>query len=259
MADPKTKVNGSQIMADSKTKAVNGNHILTDPKPKAVNGNQTMADPKAKAVNGGSTKPANGNDVSDKSKQSKLWQMLALAKDVAKDMETVQDFEKAVEDRKALEQEIEARTGEVKTLREFNDKILREYSEYKAEASSKKDTLLAAFEQRYKTYDSNNAAVETMEKQVEELKQKLSAAEVSEKSSQEQAGKLQQRVQSADVHAKSLTGEIKEMQAECDIHRSRMQTGIVELDACKAKLADAKSDLGDGVLRDYGPEGLRKL
>ncbi|KAJ4152548.1 hypothetical protein NW754_004343 [Fusarium falciforme] len=120
-----------------------------------------MADPKSKNVNGNH---ANGNHVSDKTstKQSKLRQLLILAKEVSKDAEAIQDYEKSVEERKALEQELEAKQGENQRLRELNDKVMRDLTDQKNQASAASaasETLVATFEQKFKTYESNKAAV----------------------------------------------------------------------------------------------------
>ena len=215
-----------------------------------------MAEPKTKAVNGGT----NGNHVHDKSsKHSKLWQLVALAKELSKDAEAIQDFDKSLEERKAADQELEAKRGEVKTLREFNDKIVREFSEYKTQASAKTETLFSEFEQKYKTYESNKDAVDAMEKEVVDLREKVAAAEAAQKSSKHEAEKLRQRAQAADARSKNHVADIKSMKDECEEHRARMQNGLVELDACKTQLAEAREELGHGILHDYDAEGLRKL
>ena len=215
-----------------------------------------MAEPKTKAVNGG----PNGNHVPDKSsKHSKLWQLVALAKELSKDAESIHDFDKSLEERKGVDQELEAKRGEVKTLREFNDKIVREFSEYKTQASAKTETLFSEFEQKYKTYESNKDAVEAMEKEVVDLREKVAAAEAAQKSSKHEAEKLRQRAQAADARSKNHVADIKSMKDECEEHRARMQNGLVELDACKTQLAEAREELGQGILHDYDAEGLRKL
>ncbi|KAM5346372.1 hypothetical protein ACJ41O_009377 [Fusarium nematophilum] len=210
-----------------------------------------MADSKSKGVNG------NHHPVekSPTKQQSKLWQLLALAKEVSKDVESIQDFEKSAEGRKALEQELEAKQGENQRLREFNDKIVRDFSEHKAQANAKTETLFAEFEQKYKAYETGKAAVEAMEKEVAEMREKLSVSDARTG----EVDKLKQRLQSAEVHAKNHAAEIREMNAECELQRSRMQASIEELDGCKAKLGQAQSDLGEGILRDFGPEAVEKL
>ncbi|KAI5464880.1 hypothetical protein BGZ63DRAFT_349962 [Mariannaea sp. PMI_226] len=221
-----------------------------------------MAEPKNKNITDSKTKGTNGSHTSEKpppNKQSKLWQLLALAKDVTKDVEAIQDYERTVEGRRALELDLEARNSENQRLREFNDKIVKEYSDYKAQASAKSQTLLAEFEQRYKTYESNKAAVETMEKQVAEMTVKLVTSEGSQKAKAAEVEKLKKQLKDADTNAKSHEAEIKEMNADCEMHRSRMQTSISELDVCKQKLSKAQGDLGEDLLHEYSPEDLKKL
>lgn len=225
-------------MADAKTKGVNGS---------IANG----------TTNGGSH---NGGHSMDKSgKHSKLWQLVTLAKELSKDAESIRDFDTSVSERKALDVELEAKRGEVKTLREFNDKVVREFSEYRATSSARTDTLFAEFEQKYKTYESNKKAVTAMEAEVVELRAKVQATEDADKTGKEELEKLRQLAHSADAHAQSHAAEIKEMNAECTLHRSQMQNGIAELDACKAKLTEARDHLGDTILQDYSPERLRNL
>jgi chromosome segregation ATPase len=216
-----------------------------------------MADTKVK-VNGHGHINANGTATPEKTpanKHTKLWQLLALAKEVSKDVGSIEDYEKSAEERKALEAELEAKQGENKRLREFNDKIVREFSEHKIAASAKTDMIFAEFEQKYKTYESNKAAVETMEKEVREAKEMLAAAETKAA----EADKLKQRLTSSEAHAKNHAAEIREMNAECELHRSQMQNSVEELASVKTKLNKAQSDLGEGILKDYGSEEVKKL
>ncbi|KAF4450097.1 rna polymerase [Fusarium austroafricanum] len=215
-----------------------------------------MADTKVK-VNGHTNGNGNGNGVekTPTKHNTKLWQLLALAKEVSKDVGSIEDYEKSAEERKALESELEAKQGENKRLREFNDKIVREFSDHKAQASAKTETLFAEFEQKYKTYESNKAAVEAMEKEVKEAREKLAVAELKEG----EVDKLKQRLASSESHAKNHAAEIREMNAECELHKSRMEASVEELTGCKDKLSKAQSDLGEGILRDFGPEEIKKL
>ncbi|KAJ3502734.1 hypothetical protein NM208_g16662 [Fusarium decemcellulare] len=203
------------------------------------------------------SKGVNGNHASDKTptKQSKLWQLLVLAKEVSKDVDSIQDYEKSVEGRKALEQELEAKQGENQRLREFNDKVVREFTDHKAQASAKTETLFAEFEQKYKTYESNKEAVEAMKKEVAEMRQKLAASEARD----DEVDKLKQRLHSAEAHGKNHAAEIREMNAECELQRSQMQKTAEELGLCKTKLGQAQSDLGEGILKDYSSAELKKL
>ncbi|KAM0421109.1 hypothetical protein ACHAPT_011180 [Fusarium lateritium] len=217
-----------------------------------------MADSKSKNVNGNH---ANGNHVSDKtpSKQSKLRQLLLLAKEVSKDAESIQDYEKSVEGRRALEQELEAKQGENQRLREFNDKVVREFSEHKAQSSAKTDTLFAEFEQKYKTYESNKAAVEAMEAEVTQVREKLAASDAAQRGRDGELDELKKRVKGFEEDAEGHADEMREMNAECELYRSRMQASVGELEACKTKLGQAQSDLGEGILREFGLEELKKL
>ncbi|CEI60443.1 hypothetical protein FVEN_g6578 [Fusarium venenatum] len=216
-----------------------------------------MADTKVK-VNGHGHINGNGTATPGKTpvnKHTKLWQLLALAKEVSKDVGSIEDYEKSSEERKALEAELEAKQGENKRLREFNDKIVREFSEHKTASSAKTDMMFAEFEQKYKTYESNKAAVEAMEKEVQEAREMLAAAEMKAA----EAEKLKQRLSSSEMHAKNHAAEIREMNAECELHRSQMQTNQEELSSVKTKLNKAQSDLGEGILKDYGSEEVKKL
>lgn len=218
-----------------------------------------MADTKVK-VNGRGHGHINGDGTATPektpvNKHTKLWQLLALAKEVSKDVGSIEDYEKDAEERKILAAELEAKQGENKRLREFNDKIVREFSEHKTAASAKTDMIFAEFEQKYKTYESEKAAVEAMEKEVQEAREMLAVAE----KKAAEADKLKQRLSSSEMHAKNHAAEIREMNAECELHRSQMQTGAEELASVKTKLSKAQSDLGEGILKDYGSEEVKKL
>jgi hypothetical protein len=228
MADPKVKVNGHGH--------TNGNGTVTPEKTSTSNKNKN-------------------NNNTNANKHTKLWQLLALAKEVSKDVGSIEDFEKNAEERKALEADLEAKQGEVKRLREFNDKIVREFSEHKTAASAKTDMIFAEFEQKYKTYESEKAAVEAMEKEVQEAREKLAEAE----NRAGEADKLRKLLNASEMHAKNHAAEIREMNAECELHRSQMQTSAEELESVKGKLGKAQSDLGEGILKDYGSEEVKKL
>ena len=230
MADPKVKVNGHGH--------TNGNGTVTPEKTANTNKQNN-----------------NTNSNTNANKHTKLWQLLALAKEVSKDVGSIEDFEKSAEERKALEADLEAKQGEVKRLREFNDKIVREFSEHKAAASAKTDMIFAEFEQKYKTYESEKAAVEAMEKEVQEAREKLAEAE----NRAGEADKLRKLLNASEMHAKNHAAEIREMNAECELHRSQMQTGAEELESVKGKLGKAQSDLGEGILKDYGSEEVKNL
>lgn len=211
-----------------------------------------MAEPKVK--------PVNGNHAADKtSTTSKLRQLLELAREVTKDADAIESFETSVELRKSLEEQLEAKNAEAQRLREFNDKVAREYSEFRIQAKAKEETIFAEFEQRYKRYDSNIVAVETMEKQVLELEQKISDCKAAERAKQEEIERLLNQLQITKSENKSQSDEIKNIRSECDAHRASMQTGIAELDACKAKLADAEQGLGGSLLKEHNKDSLKKL
>lgn len=205
-----------------------------------------MADTKAKGVN--------GNHAPTKSRpNSKLRDLVALAKEVSS--ESIQHYEKSLDDVRVLEQELEVKKGENQRLREFNDKVVREFSEHKTQSSAKTDTLFAEFESKYKMYESNKAAVETMKKEVAEMREKLAMAE--DKSGD--AEQLRQRLQSVETHAENHAAEIREMNSECELHRSRMEASVEELDVCKKKLVQAQGDLGEGVLREFRADDTKNL
>lgn len=222
-----------------------------------------MAEPKNKGSTESKSKGsanANGNGAHHApDKQSKLWQLLALAKEVTKDVDAIQDYEKTVEGRRALEQELETRTAELQRLRELNDTIVKEYHEYKSQANNRSQTLVAEFEQRYKAYESDKASFAAMEADVARMRERLESSEATQKAKAGENEKLKQRLKAADLDAKSQAAEMKEMGADCELHRARMQASIGELDACKTKLVLAQGDLGENMLRDYGPEGLKDL
>lgn len=223
-----------------------------------------MAEPKTKGSAESKSKVVNGNGnqhglEKSPNKQSKLRQLLALAREVGKDAEAIQDHDNMVEGHKMLEQELETRTTELQRLRDWNETLIKDFHEYKTQAGAKNETLMAEFEQRYKTYESNKAAVETMEKEVAQMKEKLDASEALQKAKVSEAEKLKQQLKSADLNAKSQAAEMKEISADCELHRSRMEACIGELDTCKIKLSRAQSDLGEDLLHDYDAEGLKKL
>lgn len=242
-------------MADPKTKAANGNYVvektLNESKVK-VNGSST-ASPKAVASPPAVSSPTFAVSLMEKpSKQSKIWQLLTLAQDVVKDSEAIGEYEKSIEGRKALEKDVQK-------LRDFNKDLMRELSEVKSQSASQAEVLVTAFEQRYKTFDTDKTAVEAMQAEVTEVKVKLEAAKVDAKNKQAEVEKLTGKMREADQNAKAHGIELKELNAESELQRSRLETGTTELAACKAKLADARADLGDDVLHDYDKDGLRKL
>lgn len=199
------------------------------------------------------------HDTDKPQQQSKLKQLLALAKEVSKDSEALLEFETSAEGRKVLEQELETRKSEAQRLREFNDKITREYSEFRTQTKAREENIFSEFEKRYKKYDSNNAAVETMERQVAEAKEQLDRSQLTEKSMRDQVDGLKTLLEAANAKVEQHAVAVKNIRTERDDHRNRMKSSVAELDACKVELAEAKSSLGDGILKDYGEAELRDL
>ncbi|KAK0382855.1 hypothetical protein NLU13_9737 [Sarocladium strictum] len=243
-------------MADPKNKAVNGNHAIdkTQVGSKAkVNGNTTASTPVSSPI----SPPVSPAERTNH--QSKLSQVLSLLKDVADESEAISEYEKSIDVRKALEKDLAHKESEVQKLRDFNKDLMRELSECKNESASQSKILLSAFEQRYKVFDSNNTAVETMQAEVTEVKVKLEAAKVDAKNKQAEVEKLVKKLEETEKSEAAHINEIKELNAESELQRSKIETGATELASCKSKLATARADLGDDILREYGPDGLRKL
>ena len=119
--------------------------------------------------------------------------------------------------------------------------------------------MFTELEQRFKTYDSNKSAVAAMTTEVAELKSKLEAARKDTKGKQGEIERLAQRVKEADEMAEGQAGEMKRMGAECEAQKVTIDRGVAELNACRGKLNVARANLGDGTLRDYDSDGLRKL
>jgi chromosome segregation ATPase len=207
----------------------------------------------------GKTNGVSHHEADKSQQQSKLRQLLVLAKEVAKDSEALLEYDTSAEGRKALEKELEAKKSEAQRLREFNDKITREYSEFRTQTKAKEENIFSEFEKRYKRYDSNNAAVETMQRQVAEARAELYLSQSTEKSMRDELDGLKTLLEAAHAQVQQHAAAVETIRSERDDHRNRVKSSVAELDACKAELAEAKSSLGDGILKDHGEAELREL
>lgn len=244
-------------MADPKTKLGNGGPVVEKPYSDAkvkMNGNST-ASPPVMSPTSSTGSPA----VKPAKKQSKLWQMLALAQEVVKDSEAITEYEKSFEGRKALERDLAHKDGEVEKLRAFNKDLMRDLAESKTQSASQAETLVAAFEQRYKMFDINKTTIDTMQAEVTEAKVKLEAAKVESKNKQAEVERLNQKLKDANKDAKAQGKEMKELIAESDMQRAKLDSSAAELAAAQKKLANARAELGDDALHHYDEAGLRKL
>ncbi|KAH8176943.1 hypothetical protein LIA77_02025 [Sarocladium implicatum] len=244
-------------MADPKIKVANGSHAVERPyhdSKTKVNGNSAVSPPVMSPTS--STASAAVKPVQ---KPSKLRQMLALAQEVVNDTDAITEYEKSIEGRKALEKDLAHKDGEVEKLRAFNKDLMRDLAEVKTQSASQAETLVAAFEQRYKSFDTDKTTVDALQTEVTEAKVKLEAAKVDSKNKQAEVEKLSQKLKDADKNAKAQSREMKELVAESELQRTKMETSAAELATAKAKLANARAELGDDTLHHYDEAGLRKL
>ncbi|KAH6987098.1 hypothetical protein EDB80DRAFT_731349 [Ilyonectria destructans] len=118
-------------------------------------------------------------------------------------IDVMQYCRESVESKRALELQLEARNYENQRLREFNDQIVKELSDYKAQANAKIQALFIEFESRYKVYESKNALFQAMGEQAAEMKGKMDASEVLQEATATEVEKLKQQLKSSDAKAQA--------------------------------------------------------
>lgn len=79
-------------------------------------------------------------------KDSKLWSLVCLAREVGGDADGIQDYSNLVDQKKKLECELKERSNEVLRLSQ-------ELAQHKAGAAEERFTLMQTFGEQYKIFD----------------------------------------------------------------------------------------------------------
>ncbi|KAF4126980.1 RNA polymerase Rpb1 C-terminal repeat domain-containing protein [Geosmithia morbida] len=201
-----------------------------------------MPDPKAKPTTTNSKGP---NPKAGK--QSSIWSLICLAREVAGDTESIQDFSDLIDQNKRLQSQ----------LRETSDEVSRlttELKETKARADTEKLTLMTTFGERYTVFAQAETDIERYRKQADEAKAQLRTAQDDGASKSRSVYSLQAGLRSAEREADKLRQKNKTMETSCIIHSSQLQAAEAERDDLRSELKGVREELGHNLFHEVDGE-----
>lgn len=188
-----------------------------------------MAETKAKATAKG---PTNKND-----RDSKLWSLVCLAREVGGDSEGIQDYTHLVSEKKGLEYEVCEKSKEISRLKQ-------ELAQYKGIASTEKSLLMREFGEQYKIFADKTAMLETYRERVEQLETDLEMMVGRDKSQREQLITLDKNAKATQTSFNQLQRKMEIADRDCIIHRSQLQAAKQKFDDLERRL---RTDFGHNV------------
>ncbi|KND91851.1 hypothetical protein TOPH_03329 [Tolypocladium ophioglossoides CBS 100239] len=176
-------------------------------------------------------------------KDSKIWSLICLAREVGGDADGIQDYANLVDDKKRLECELTERSKDVLRLSQ-------ELAQHKAGAAKERSMLTQTFGEQYKIFDQKNAILETYRGELEEHEAELKTVKDRDTSRQKQLAILESNAKSAKSAQDRLQKKTETMERNCMVHRSQLQAAQAERDDLESKLRQARSDLGHDFFHD---------
>ncbi|KAL6851168.1 hypothetical protein ACO1O0_008296 [Amphichorda felina] len=185
------------------------------------------------------TKPTTKGPYPKSAKESKVWSLVSLAREVAGEAEGIHDYSNLVEQKKKLEYQLKERSNEVLRLNQ-------ELENQKAMANNEISILTSTFGERYKVFDQNNGALEQYQARTDEAKAELKKIKDRDASKQSQLSSLEIALKSATSNFEQLQKKNKSIERDCVVYRSQLQAVQDERDDLEAELRQARNDLGHG-------------
>ncbi|KAJ6437509.1 glycoside hydrolase family 79 protein [Purpureocillium lavendulum] len=203
----------------------------------------TMAESKGKpAVKGPPTKSA---------KESKLWTLVCLAREVGGDADGIQDYNSLIDEKRKLARELNDKTKEVSLLNQ-------ELAHHHAGAAKERSVLTQAFGEQYKIFDQKNTLLQHCRGEVEKLMAEMKSSNDRDEARQKQFAKLEFDAKSASTAYDRLQKKVDTMERDCLVHRTQLQAAQAERDDQKMKLRQARADLGHDSFHALDEDGGRE-
>ncbi|OAQ68968.1 hypothetical protein VFPPC_05115 [Pochonia chlamydosporia 170] len=201
----------------------------------------TMAESKVKAAAKG---PINRN-----LKDSKLWSLICLAREVSVDTEGIQDYGQLVSDKKSLEHEVSEKSTEIARLKE-------ELAHCKDMASTEKSFLMREFGEQYKKFSERTDTLEINRGRVEQLETELETMKDRNKSQRDKLVSMDRNAKATQSEFTQLEKDMVRTQRDCTIHRSELQAAQEKCADLEARL---RTDLGHDAFHDIDVTRVEKL
>ncbi|KND88518.1 hypothetical protein TOPH_06849 [Tolypocladium ophioglossoides CBS 100239] len=176
-------------------------------------------------------------------RDSKLWSLICLAREVGGDADGIQDYTNLVDEKKKIECELSEKTKEVLRLNQ-------DLAQHKADAARERSTLMESFGEQYKIYDQKNAALETYRGALERLKAEQKTMKDQDLSRKIQLATLESNAKLAKSAHDQLQNKFKTKETDCIVHRSQLQASQAQRDDLESRLRQAREDLGDDFFHD---------
>lgn len=206
-----------------------------------------MADPNSNAIDSNQV-------VSDtaEQKKSKLWDLLALAKEVSNDVEGFQNYERSMQAHRQTENELEAKNKEVEKLRELNIRLARECQQLGSTNDEKCDKLFAEFQRRFKMLEkADKVTIDAANERAVQAEARMKAMKVLQEERLAEIDALKSRLVSVEEHIVEQDRKLKDGEAMKETLRTRVETHGQEMRLVTGSLQQAHRDLGYNVLASF--------
>ncbi|KID83303.1 hypothetical protein MGU_09394 [Metarhizium guizhouense ARSEF 977] len=200
-----------------------------------------MAESKAKSA----TKGPTNKSVKD----SKVWSLVCLAREVGGDAEGIQDYTHLVAQKNGLESEVDVKSQEITRLKQ-------ELAQHKDIASTEKSLLMREFGEQYKIFAEKTAALEAYRGRVAQLEIELETMSNNERSQQRKLQTLEADAKSKQTALSHLQKTMETAERDCIIHRSQLQAAQEKCDDLETRL---RTDLGCNFFHEIDDTRVGKL
>lgn len=197
-----------------------------------------MAEAKGKSSSGGAS--------AKHSRDSKLWSLICLAKEVGGDSEGIQNYAALVEKQKSLDVNLIALTEENKRLTEELQKATQALHEQKASAAQQMIALTTSFGEQYSTFKMANESVGTCRKEIDQLQKEVKSHQVSASAQRKNLTAMNEELQVSRAAQMQLEKSNMSIKRECAVHQSQLHTVNAEMEVLKHELRQAHADIGLG-------------
>lgn len=195
------------------------------------------------AMSDSKTKPTAKGPAPRSVKDSKLWSLICLAREVAGDVDGINEYSDLVEEKRKLEQQLKESSHEA-------SRLSSELTQHRAGAAKEVATLTSAFGEQYKIFHQNHGALESYRRQIDEAKTEIQALKGRDASRQRQLMELEATFKSTKSVNDRLQRKSEAIEKENVMHRSQLQAIKAERDGLQMKLDQAREDLGQASFHE---------
>lgn len=210
-----------------------------------------MADSKSQvAVNGPRQKHA---------KESKIFSLLRLAREIDKDSNGVETYELMMEEKKKVEEQRDQLIDQNIRLQETCKSLQTGLQDRKDEAARDQKSLIKAFEERYKVFSQS----ESDRQRAQSLADKAHADAKKHKelatTSNDQRAKAMEELKDAEKKKKALESTVQKLEDSCKVHTSQLKLVKARSQNLQDDLQATRENLGEAFYIEFDQAAEVKL